>query len=127
MVTMALNISTFQVSSFKFRVSGSEFIKRNWPANDVEPETRNSKPKTLFPFEFRLSFLKKRAHAFVLIFSRKAKRKEINFAAQTLVEIRSRREFHRFLHQANGKCSFRVDDVAGENHLHRFAFADQAG
>ena len=40
-----------------------------------------------FSLEHRFAFLKKRADAFALIFSREAQREEINFATQSLIKI----------------------------------------
>lgn len=43
--------------------------------------------RTSLPFEFWLSFFKKRGHAFVLVCAREAEREEIDFAAQAFVQV----------------------------------------
>ena len=56
--------------------------------------------KFSFPFKYRLSFLQKRADAFVLVLGREAEREQIHFSPQTFIEIGTRGEFHCFLGQA---------------------------
>src|SRR5882672_8500026 len=133
--------SVKQGFGFGFRVSGSEFRRRERGSfkpktQDSEPETRNSQ---LFPFELRLPFLQKRADALVLVFGRKAKGKQIHFPAQTLVETRSRRDFDRFLFSLgqirrppffpppNKNGVLGCDDPAGEIHPHLFPSPNQRG
>src|ERR1043166_3164209 len=67
-------------------------------------------------FEFRFTLFQKRFHAFVFVFTRKHERKEIDFAAQTLIKIRSRSELHRFLGQPQGDGTLLGNEIRD---LHR--------
>ena len=76
---------------------GQAFVPVDFLAKATLGQTRMS---VLLPLKLRLSFLQKRADAFVLVLRREAQRKQIYFPSESLIEIGARSEFDCFLRQA---------------------------
>src|ERR1041384_6649446 len=91
---------------------------------------RLSAAKKSSPLGGGLALLENGADPFVLVFSRKAQREQIYFAAQALVQIRARSKLHRFFRKLqrdrtllrDARCDFhrlRLELVGGNNMIHQ--------
>ena len=61
----------------------------SFPSSLIMPRMQARMPalQMSFTFKVRFAFFQKRFHPFVLVLAREAKRKQIDFAAQALVQI----------------------------------------